>query len=187
MRVQRTRSSASPPHSPLTRGPLGGLQLWQKRSPVAVVLAFGLSVSGCHSDETRVAHLVAPVRPEAMLRIEVSAKPGRIAPPGPGGEVLWAIESAAQQDVKQIDYGSLPAGFRQLWPVDQSPRALEEGENVIITVSYPDQGWERIAARKVDGLAFAHGLAAGGKGCSSPRCDEVFAFKRWSDGKTHAQ
>jgi len=23
MRVQRTRSSASPPHSPLTRGPLG--------------------------------------------------------------------------------------------------------------------------------------------------------------------
>jgi len=24
MRVQRTRSSASPPHSPLTRGPLGG-------------------------------------------------------------------------------------------------------------------------------------------------------------------
>ena len=76
--------------------------------------------------------------------------------------------------------------YPTVWPV-VSPRALEEGENVIITVSYPDQGWERIAARKLDGLAFAHGLAAGGTGCSSPRCDDVFAFKRWSDGKAQAQ
>ena len=32
MRVQRTRSSASPPHSPLTRHPLGGLEPWEAKS-----------------------------------------------------------------------------------------------------------------------------------------------------------
>jgi TonB family protein len=39
MRVQRTRSSASPPRSPLTRGPLG-------RAVITVVLAIG---AGCSS------------------------------------------------------------------------------------------------------------------------------------------
>jgi hypothetical protein len=31
-RVQRTRSSASPPHSPLTRNPLGSAKFYQARS-----------------------------------------------------------------------------------------------------------------------------------------------------------
>ena len=44
MRVQRTRSSASPPRSPLTRGPLGGT----KRLCLAVTLLTGcVVVGGC--------------------------------------------------------------------------------------------------------------------------------------------
>src|SRR5262245_30556500 len=48
MRVQRTRSSASPPHSPLTRYPLGGLARNGSRVAVAAGLATVVLV-GCIS------------------------------------------------------------------------------------------------------------------------------------------
>jgi len=47
MRVQRTRSSASPPHSPLTRGPLGGGKLLLRLGTM-----LSLALSACRSGPT---------------------------------------------------------------------------------------------------------------------------------------
>jgi hypothetical protein len=44
MRVQRTRSSASPPHSPLTRGPLGGSKVYLAVGASLVAFLFAISV-----------------------------------------------------------------------------------------------------------------------------------------------
>ena len=67
IRVQRTRSSASPPHSPLTRHPLGGL--WRKLLLAMVALGLPRCAHSRGATESIVPHQVMlPTYPEAARR-----------------------------------------------------------------------------------------------------------------------
>ena len=59
MRVQRTRSSASPPHSPLTRGPLGG-----RKSLLGTVATLFLTVAGSGVADGKCGYIVYQLNAE---------------------------------------------------------------------------------------------------------------------------
>ena len=71
MRVQRTRSSASPPHSPLTRWPLGD----PKRHRLGLALqglALGCILTACASSSTRFQNLVVWNQTDKPERISIT-------------------------------------------------------------------------------------------------------------------
>ena len=79
MRVQRTRSSASPPHSPLTRGPLGDL-VAEFRERRAVLEAASASRRGSVASwQAFRSSGVAAIRPEAQSSWWRGVRPEKVA------------------------------------------------------------------------------------------------------------
>ena len=64
------------------------------------------------------------------------------------GAIVWEIDAIGSQSVADLEYGQIPAGFRQVVPkLGLGPRALKKGERVI-TVRY------------AQGFAFRHSCIA---------------------------
>jgi hypothetical protein len=51
------------------------------------------------------------------------------------GETLWSIAAEEPRTLRRIEYGSVPAGFRQVVPADsEPPRALIVGESLEVEI-----------------------------------------------------
>jgi hypothetical protein len=51
------------------------------------------------------------------------------------GETLWSIAAEEPRTLRQIEYGTVPVGFRQVVPADiEPPRALIAGESLKVEI-----------------------------------------------------
>ena len=53
------------------------------------------------------------------------------------GERLWAIRGDGATTIKNVEYGIVPRGFRQIYPISKQPRALNQRECIVLLWEQP--------------------------------------------------
>jgi hypothetical protein len=114
--------------SPLNAYPLGGCANQERGPlPLAGFLVLAILASGCN-DTSNILTIATPAQ---VLSFQVAPRDG---PP------VWRIEASAPQKIERLQYGQVPAGFRQVMPEPPAaPRPLKNGEVLMTTTVEPDR------------------------------------------------
>jgi hypothetical protein len=101
--------------------------------------------SGCN-DTSNILTIATPAQ---VLSFQVA---------GADGALVWRIEASAPQKLEHLQYGQVPAGFRQVVPdPPAAPRPLKHGEILMTTSLEPD----RVFTHECQAVGAA-GLTCGG-------------------------
>jgi hypothetical protein len=76
--------------------------------------------------------------------------------------VLWRIDATRPVEIGTIDYGVVPAGFRQILPLSGKPRVLAPGEDLLTAYTTPTD-WMRHEGAAVGTSAFKGGAWSAGR------------------------